>query len=143
MIPKVDSPCSVTDFRPISLCNVIRKLISKILANRLKVILPEIISPSQNAFITGRLIFDNIIVAYEIMHSIQTLLWSKVGFMEIKLDMSKAYNRVEWSFLEAVTAKLGFDSRWIHLVMSYVRSVSYFVVVNGQSVGNIVPLRGI
>jgi hypothetical protein len=70
------------------------------LANRLKAILPEIISPSQSAFIPGRLISDNIIVAYEIMHFIQTRMWSKVGFVGMKLDMSKAYDRVEGSFLK-------------------------------------------
>jgi hypothetical protein len=70
-------------------------------------------------------------------------MWSKVGFMGMKLDMSKAYDRVEWPFLEAVMSKLGFHDRWTHLVMTCVRSVSYSVVVNGQSVGNIVPSRGI
>jgi len=65
-------------------------------------------------------------VAYEIMHSMQTRMWSKVGFMGMKLDMSKAYDRVEWAFLEAVMTKLGFDARWIHLVMTCIRSVCYF-----------------
>lgn len=89
------------------------------------------------------MITDNIIVAYETMHSMQTRIWSKVGFMGLKLDMSKAYDRVELVFLEAVMRRLGFDERWIHLVMSCVRSVQYSVVVNGNPVGNIHPTRGI
>jgi hypothetical protein len=94
-IPKNSQPCSVTKFRPISLCNVNYKLISKVVANKLKVVLPDIRSPTQSAFIPGRLIIDNILVAYETLHSMQTRMWSKVGFMGIKLDMSKAYDRVE------------------------------------------------
>lgn len=69
LIPKVQSPVSVTEFRPISLCNVICKLISKVLANQLKVELPNIISCAQSAFIPGRLITDNIIAAFETMHT--------------------------------------------------------------------------
>jgi hypothetical protein len=143
LIPKGKTPRSVMDFRPISLCNVLYKLVSKVLANRLKVILPTIISPFQSAFLSGRLITDNIIAAYETLHTMHTKMWSKVGFMGIKLDMSKAYDRVEWDFLETVMWKMGFSERWIRLIMECIRTVSYSVIVNGQAVGNIKPTRGI
>lgn len=81
--------------RPISLCNVIYKIISKMLVNRLKEVLPNIISPAQSASIPERLISDNILAVYETIHSMQTKMWSKVRFMGIKLDMSKAYDWVE------------------------------------------------
>jgi hypothetical protein len=118
------------------------RLFPKVLANRLKVTLPMVISLNQSAFLPGRLITDNILAAYETLHTMQTRLWSKVGFMGIKLDMSKAYDRVEWDFLEAVMVKMGFAERWISLIMACVRSVTYSIVVNGVPVGNIKPTRG-
>jgi hypothetical protein len=143
LIPKVQNPVHVIDFRPISLCNVLYKLISKVLANRLKNILPDIISCFQSAFIPGRLISDNILVAYEIMHTMQSRMWRKEGFMGIKLDMSKAYDRVEWVFLKAVMHKLGFDSRWVDVVMKCVSSVKYSLLINGNPVGVFYPSRGL
>jgi hypothetical protein len=143
LVPKIGSPVSVSDFRPISLCNVIYKLISKVLANRLKSILPDIISYTQSAFIPGRLITDNIIAAYETLHSMQNRMWHKTGFMGLKLDMSKAYDRVEWKFLETTMQRMGFASKWIELIMACVTSVSYSVLVNGNPVGCFKPSRGL
>ena len=85
----------MADFRPISLCNTTYKLISKVLANRLKLILPSIITENQSAFIPGRLISDNILIAFDFMHYLNHKNEGKESYMSIKLDMSKAFDRVE------------------------------------------------
>jgi hypothetical protein len=143
LIPKLKNPTKVTDYRLISLCNVLYKLISKVLANRLKKVLPHIISPKQSAFIPGRLIIDNILVAFEAMHTMDRRMKGREGFMALKLDMSKAYDRVEWGFLEAIMRRLGFTERWIHLLMVCVTTVSYSVLIHGKPYGKITPTRGL
>jgi hypothetical protein len=70
-------------------------------------------------------------------------MWNKTGFTGLKLDLSKAYDRVEWKFLETAMQRLGFANRWIKLIMACVSSVSYYVLVNGNPMGNIKPLRGL
>ena len=133
----------VSEFRPISLCNVLYKIFFKVLANRLKKILPTFITEHQSAFTKSRLISDNILVAFENLHSTQNHKSDKEGYMVVKLDMSKTYDRVEWSFLEAVMRRMGFTERWIQLMMVGVTSVSYFILVNGEPKGLIKPSRGI
>ena len=95
LIPKVKHPKRVADFCPISLCNVVYKLISKVLVNRLKMFLASAISESQSAFLSSRLISDNVLVAFETLHYLKRKTNGKVGQMVLKLDMSKAYEKVE------------------------------------------------
>ena len=89
LISKVKSPEKMADFRPISLYNVIYKIISKVLANRSKQILPQLISPSQSAFVPGRLITDNVLVAYETLHTMHCRKKGKTGSLALKLDLVK------------------------------------------------------
>ncbi|KAF5477145.1 hypothetical protein F2P56_003817 [Juglans regia] len=102
-----------------------------------------IISPTQSAFVPGRMILDNVIVAFEALHSMSTIGKGKQGYMAVKLDMNKAYDRVEWAFLEKVMMKMGFNPRWISLIMNCITSVSYSILINGAPQASFVPSRGI
>jgi hypothetical protein len=118
------------------------KLVSKVIANRLKQILPDVISPNQSAFVLERLITDNILLAYECTHFMKHKRNGKEGFAAVKLDMSKACDRVEWIFLEMMMRKMGFDETWIRRIMLCVSTVTYQFRVNGECTDAITPQRG-
>ena len=91
----------------------------------------------------GRLITDNVLVTYEMMHHISQKKSGRVGDLALKLDMSKAYDRVEWIWLEKIMQRLGFDDKWCALIISCVTTVSHSVKINGKPKGHIVLSRGI
>ncbi|KAG7597660.1 Reverse transcriptase domain [Arabidopsis suecica] len=143
LISKITDSKQLVDYRPISLCTVNYKIISKVMVMRLKKCLSLIISDSQAAFVPGRNISDNVLVAHELLHSLKSKRECQHGYMAIKTDISKAYDRVEWNFLERVMTQLGFDSRWVKWIMECVRTVTYEILINGAPYGNVQPTRGI
>ncbi|XP_042972916.1 uncharacterized protein LOC122304711 [Carya illinoinensis] len=143
LIPKVKDPSIVNQFRLISLCNVVYKLVSKVLVNKLKHVLDLIVSSNQSVFIPNRLITDNVITAYELLHSMKTKQKGRIGSMAIKLDMSKAYDHVEWKFLKAIMAKVGFGERWMQLIMECITTVSYSILINEKIGASFQPEHGI
>ncbi|KAL0458086.1 UNVERIFIED_CONTAM: putative aspartic proteinase GIP2 [Sesamum latifolium] len=135
LIPKCNKSELLTQFCPISLCNVVMRITTKCIANRLKPLLDRIISPVQSAFIPGRLITDNVLIAFEINHFLKNKSWGKLGHMALKLDISKAYDKVEWSFLRKPSQlhlDLGFYLSWYDCARHY-KSSSYQPVLFNSS----------
>lgn len=141
LIPKGQNPEQLKDFGPISLCNVIYKVISKCLVNRLRPLLDEHIFPEQSAFLPGRMISDNALIAFECLHAIQR--GQNEEFCAYKLDLSKVYDRVDWGFLKKLLEKLGFHRKWVQWVMTCVTTVRYSVCFNGVPLHPFSPSHGL
>ena len=122
---------------------MVYKIISKVLANRLKAILPHLITENKSVFLFVRLITYNVLLAFEPMHYLEHKRDGKDCFMAVKVDMSKAYDRVEWGFIEKVMERMDFHERWISLVMHCISTISYSVLINGVAYGSIIPTRGL
>lgn len=118
------------------------KVVTKVLANRLKEFLDKVVSDTQSAFIPGHMISNNIMILYEIMHFLKRKKMGKEGYMAL-LDMCKAYNRTKWDFLRSILLKMGFGEWWVHLVFRCVTTVSYNVVHRECEMGHILPSHGI
>jgi hypothetical protein len=142
LIPKIDNPSQVHHYRPISLINFNYKIISKILSNRFKPLLHKIISPTQSAFLKGRSIQDNTVLAHELFHSMKKKKGNG-GLMALKLDMEKAFDCMEWDFLIRLLTLLGFNSTWTQWIKQCISTSSFSIMMDGSPYGNFSPSRGL
>lgn len=141
LIPKTTGAKTMKDYRPISLCNVLYKVISKIIANRLKKLLPHFISLNQSAFVQDRLLIENLLLATELVKD-----YHKDSISErcaIKIDISKVFDSVEWTFLFNTLTAMGLPPNFIHWVSLCVTTPSFSVQVNGELAGFFRSERGL
>lgn len=126
LIPKVKQSRLVSNYMPISLCNVSYKIITKSITNRLKIFIGLVISDSQSTFIPNQTITDNVIIGHECIHYIKNNKYGVNGLAAFKLDLSKTFDRVEWYYLECFMRKLGFADRWIFQIMRCLSTVIFY-----------------
>jgi len=140
LIPKQENDLTPDKYRPIALCNVIYKIISKVVANRFKPLLPVLVSREQSGYVEGRQILDNNIQAQEVVHSLTS---KKQAGMIMQLDISKAYDKVNWVYLKKMLIAFGFDHIWVRWVMALVTSSNFSILVNGSPSEIFNPSRGL
>jgi hypothetical protein len=129
LIPKKQDVDTFKDFRPISLCNLIYKVISKTIANRLKGIMSGIISEEQFGFLNNRQIHDVMSIAQEGIHSMSI---SKNPRVVLKIDLAKSYDKVNWTYLRLLLLQMGMKVQSVNWIMGCVESISFVVLINGS-----------
>ncbi|GJT29391.1 hypothetical protein Tco_0909666 [Tanacetum coccineum] len=141
LIPKVTNPIRINDYRPISCCNVLFKCISRIISNRMKESLSDLVSLNQSAFVPGRRISDNILLTQELMHNYH--LDRGTPRCAFKVDIQKAYDTVDWKFLHDMLVGFGFHPCMIGWIMECVTSTSFSLSINGSLHGYFKGKRGL
>lgn len=141
-ILKCHNPESIGQFRPISLCNTSYKLITKILVNRLRPFFDDLVSTFQSSFVPGRRAADNVVILGEAIYVLKNKKW-RGGLMIVKLDLEKAYDRLEWSFIKGMLRFFNFPENITKLIMNYITTTSINVLFNGGRLDGFQPSRGI
>ncbi|GJS71118.1 putative RNA-directed DNA polymerase, eukaryota, reverse transcriptase zinc-binding domain protein [Tanacetum coccineum] len=141
LVPKSKTPNKTSDYRPIACCGVVYKCISKVITNRIKKVLNELIDPNQGAFIEGRQISDNILLIQELMNG---YTWkNKIRRCAFKVDIQKVYDTVSWDFLKLALDYFGFHSKMVNWIMVCLSTASFSINVNGDSFGFFKAKRGL
>ncbi|XP_027181778.1 uncharacterized protein LOC113780162 [Coffea eugenioides] len=133
LLPKVSNPEDFSNFRPISLCNFFNKMLSRILVGRLALVIPRLISPQQTGFVKGRSITDNYLLAQELMASIKRK--ARGANVALKLDMTKAYDRMSWCHIITMLRAFGFSEQVIDMVWRLISNVWFSIIINGSTHG--------
>lgn len=141
LIPKVANPSTFADFCPICLTNFIAKVITRLIAMRLSVLLPKLISQEQVSFMKGRDITEQILLAQEMVHVLDRPVHG--GHVLIKLDMAKVFDRVFWSYLQQLLHKMGFHPRLVRILMNNLASSCCSILINGKPTGCFLVSRGV
>lgn len=139
-IPKEAITRTPDKFRPIALCNVIYKVISKVIANRLKPLLSILISQEQFGYVEGRYILDGIILTHEVIHSLKH---SKQAGMLLKIDLSKAFDKLSWLYIDKMLLAFDFSPMWNRWIASLISSSFFSILINGIPSQPFRPSRGI
>ena len=142
LIQKKKNADSLRDYRPISLCNVSYKIITKTVVNRIKPLLSRLIGPAQTSFVSGRQITDNIVLAQEIIHSMRNKKGKK-GWMACKIDLTKAYDMLRWDFIHETLVDVGFPELVVSVIMNCITTPSMEILWNGDRTSSFIPSRGI
>lgn len=133
LLPKKQSPNTFADFRPISLCNFINKVFTRLLCDRLSAVLPKLISEEQSAFLKGREISDNILLAQEVVSHLHRR--TRGHNLIFKMDMVKAFDRVSWPFLRRLLLAFGFDPHLVAIIMGNLSRSWFSILLNGATAG--------
>ncbi|GLT27528.1 hypothetical protein SLA2020_025150 [Shorea laevis] len=140
LVPKVDNPQKIEEYRPISLIGVMYKILAKILANRIKKVVDEIIGEEQMAFLRGRQLIDGVVIANEVVDEARKK--KKKAFL-FKIDFEKAYDKVSWDFLDYMMLRMGFCAKWRNWILECLRTNMVSVLVNGSPTRQFSVSRGL